>query len=89
MMMKNFLSRLPQSFSGKTRANKFVGTAVPKAAFSTQIVGANGRRLPLPDDKPLKEFDPDMAELLLKEQKRQFRGIELIASENFASRYTL
>ena len=30
-----------------------------------------------------------MANLLLSEQKRQFRGIELIASENFASRYTL
>ena len=30
-----------------------------------------------------------MAELLLKEQKRQFRVIELIASENFASSYTL
>ena len=52
-------------------------------------MGANGRRLPLPDDKPLMEFDPEMANLLLSEQKRQFRGIELIASENFASRYTL
>ena len=62
---------------------------MPKATFSTQIVGSNGRRLPLPDNKPLKEFDPDMAQLLLKEQKRQFRGIELIASENYASRYTL
>ena len=63
-MMKNFLSRLPQSFSSKT--NKFA-SAMPKATFSTQIVGSNGRRLPLPDNKPLKEFDPDMAQLLLKE----------------------
>ena len=54
-MLKNFFSRLPKS------------TMPQKAAFSTQIVGANGRRLPLPDDKPLKEFDPEMASLLLKE----------------------
>ena len=51
-------------------------------------MGANGRKLHLQDDKPLEEFDPEMAQLLLKEQRRQFRGIELIASENFASRYT-
>ena len=57
-MMKNFLSRLPQSF------NKSNGL-VSKATFSTQTVGANGRSLPLPDDKPLKEFDPEMAQLLL------------------------
>ena len=62
-MIKNFLSRLPQSFS---KTNKFA-SAMPKATFSTQIVGSNGRRLPLPDNKPLKEFDPDMAQLLLKE----------------------
>ena len=61
--MKSFLNKLPQSFS---RTNKFVGTAAPKA-FSTQIVGANGRRLPLPDDKPLAEFDPEMTQLLLSE----------------------
>jgi len=79
MMMKNLLKKLPTT-------NRFVST---KAAFSTQTVGTNGRRLPCPDDKPLQEFDPEIAQLLLKEQKRQHRGIELIASENFASRYTL
>lgn len=53
------------------------------------IVGANGRVLPLPDDMPLMEHDPEIAELLLQEQRRQHRGIELIASENFASRYAM
>lgn len=57
--------------------------------FSKAIVGENGRKLPLPDDKPLSEYDPEIASLLLKEQRRQHRGIELIASENFASSYTL
>ena len=79
MMMQSFLNKLPKQSFNKTS----------KFAFSNQIVGANGRRLPLPDNKPLMEFDPEMAQLLLSEQKRQFRGIELIASENFASRYTL
>ena len=60
-----------------------------QAAFSSSVVGANGRRLPLPDDKPFAEHDPEMADLLLSEQKRQFRGIELIASENFASRFVM
>ena len=32
------------------------------------------------------EFDPEMAELCKEEKERQFRGIELIASENFTSR---
>mmetsp|Transcript_32303 Transcript_32303/g.97088 ORF Transcript_32303/g.97088 Transcript_32303/m.97088 type:complete len:468 (+) Transcript_32303:162-1565(+) len=35
---------------------------------------------------PLAEVDPDMAELIAQEQRRQFTSIELIASENFASR---
>lgn len=57
-------------------------------AIST-VVGTNGRKLPLPDNLPLREHDPEIAELLLQEQRRQNRGIELIASENFASRYVL
>jgi len=59
-----------------------------KRALSS-IVGANGRRLPLPDDKPLREHDPEVHNLLMMEQQRQHRGIELIASENFASRYVM
>ena len=73
MFMRPFIRR---AFTANTRS------------MST-IVGTNGRRLPLPDDKPLLEHDPELAELLLKEQRRQHRGIELIASENFASKYVM
>ncbi|XP_070580019.1 serine hydroxymethyltransferase, cytosolic-like [Ptychodera flava] len=38
---------------------------------------------------PLKEDDPEMYELLIKERNRQKRGLELIASENFASKAVL
>lgn len=34
----------------------------------------------------LKEVDPEIYALLVKEQERQFKGLELIASENFTSR---
>ena len=47
------------------------------------------RELPLKDDKPLQDVDPELADLMLKEQRRQFNGIELIASENYTSRYVL
>ncbi|RID51606.1 hypothetical protein BRARA_H02257 [Brassica rapa] len=37
-------------------------------------------------NEPLSEADPDLHELMEKEKQRQFRGIELIASENFVCR---
>lgn len=40
-------------------------------------------------NKPLKEFDPEMDELIRLEKQRQKRGLELIASENFTSRAVL
>eukprot|EP00798_Chlamydomonas_sp_ICE-L_P026045 gene26045-11743_t len=36
-------------------------------------------------DKPLEELDPEVAEIIRQEKNRQFRGLELIASENFTS----
>ena len=36
--------------------------------------------------KTLEEHDPEMYELIEKEKLRQWRGLELIASENFTSR---
>ena len=58
---------------------------------TAKFSSSNGfkRELPLKDDKPLQDVDPELAGLLLKEQKRQFNGIELIASENYTSRYVL
>jgi glycine hydroxymethyltransferase len=36
-------------------------------------------------NRPLKEDDPAIYELIQQEKKRQFRGLELIASENFTA----
>ncbi|XP_069940504.1 serine hydroxymethyltransferase isoform X4 [Cherax quadricarinatus] len=36
--------------------------------------------------RPLAEDDPQLFEILRKEKNRQFRGLEMIASENFTSR---
>src|SRR3954453_13805791 len=38
--------------------------------------------LPMPD---LEAADPEIADLIRREERRQFDGIELIASENYAS----
>ena len=38
-------------------------------------------------DSSLKEFDPQLHAMIEKEKARQYGGIELIASENFAYKY--
>ena len=43
------------------------------------------QKLPIAD-APLKEKDPEIYEMIQNEKKRQFEGIELIASENFTSK---
>ena len=40
----------------------------------------------LASDCSLSDFDPDLAELIAAENQRQCKGLELIASENFASK---
>lgn len=35
--------------------------------------------------RPLKEADPEIYEVILGEKKRQFTGVNLIASENYCS----
>lgn len=37
-------------------------------------------------DLPLADLDPEMFKIIELEKRRQFRGLELIASENFTSR---
>ncbi|MCQ2821371.1 MAG: hypothetical protein MJ252_29265, partial [archaeon] len=37
-------------------------------------------------DLPIREKDPELNELLRDEMKRQYQGIELIASENYAGK---
>ena len=46
------------------------------------------RQLPM-KDMTLKEHDPELYKLIELEKKRQYRGIELIASENFTSKFVL
>ena len=46
------------------------------------------RRLPIPDNS-LKVHDPELFKLIELEKRRQYVGIELIASENFAYSATM
>merc|ERR1711976_1006192 len=48
--------------------------------------GITTERPQLAGNRPLKDADPAMAELVAEEKARQMRSIELIASENFTSR---
>lgn len=45
----------------------------------------SSQKLPMTDFS-LAEKDPEIAEMIKNEKKRQFEGIELIASENFTSK---
>lgn len=48
---------------------------------------SNKLKIPLPfADIPLSQKDPELFDLVQKEQNRQWIGIELIASENYTSR---
>ena len=47
----------------------------------------NGERYALQDE--IAVDDPEMCEIIRKEKDRQRRGLELIASENFASKAVL
>jgi len=56
-------------------------------AYSTAQMKFGGSSVnTLPGNRPLKEADPVMYELIKEEHQRQLGGIELIASENFTSR---
>ncbi len=46
------------------------------------------RQLPM-KDLSLKEHDPELFKLIENEKKRQYRGIELIASENFTYKFVM
>ncbi|PON53067.1 Serine hydroxymethyltransferase [Parasponia andersonii] len=63
--------------------SSFFPTNVPKRSVVES--GIEGRRKPVPSwgNEPLKVADPEIHEIMEKERHRQFRGIELIASENF------
>ena len=59
---------------------------------SKRLFGSYGKNItrPLPmKDLGLKEHDPELYGYLESEKARQFGGIELIASENFAYTYVM
>jgi len=72
---------------GNRRAQK--QAARPSAVLSRQIMTTqvNGAAWNLQDD--ISVDDPEMLEIIKKEKDRQKRGLELIASENFASKSVL
>ena len=57
-------------------------TLPQRRLFASKIT----RQLPM-KDQTLKEHDPVLYRLLEQEKKRQYRGIELIASENFTYKF--
>ena len=56
-------------------------------SMETDTTQVNGSRYALQDD--IAVDDPEMHALIQKEKNRQLRGLELIASENFASKSVL
>ncbi|GAQ80566.1 serine hydroxymethyltransferase [Klebsormidium nitens] len=60
--------------------------ASTEAAPQTKVSpGGVEKTAPFPD-LPLSELDPEVASIITREKDRQFRGLELIASENFTSK---
>ena len=57
---------------------------VRKAGFASKVT----RQLPM-KDMSLKQADPEIYKLIELEKMRQYAGIELIASENFAYSYVI
>eukprot|EP00741_Cyanophora_paradoxa_P015635 tig00020903_g15092.t1 len=52
-------------------------------------MSAPRRQLPMPGNEPLETADPVLFGLIELEKDRQYRGLEMIASENFTSRAVL
>ena len=56
--------------------------------FNRKFGSKINRQLPI-KDATLKEHDPELYNLIELEKARQYGGIELIASENFAYSYVI
>lgn len=59
--------------------------AVTPSSYQAQDSGGRKRAVREWGNRPLAEVDPDLWEIMENEKSRQWRGIELIASENFTS----
>ena len=68
--------------------NKFCRSGSLLIEHAHRAMASTTRKLPIPD-KSVEELDPELTQLIFKEQERQKNGIELIASENFAYKHTM
>ncbi|KAM3282105.1 serine hydroxymethyltransferase 3, chloroplastic [Capsicum chacoense] len=75
-------SRVNFSSVKPCRASPTQGTLLTGKPNSSVSVGAGSSF----EDYGLREADPDVRAIINKEKQRQFRSLELIASENFTSR---
>ncbi|XP_009591252.1 serine hydroxymethyltransferase 3, chloroplastic-like [Nicotiana tomentosiformis] len=76
------LSRLKLCSVKPCRASPIEGSLLTGSPTSSVSVGAESSF----EDYGVSEADPDVRAIIDKEKKRQFRSLELIASENFTSR---
>ncbi|MEW5297350.1 MAG: hypothetical protein WDW38_006183 [Sanguina aurantia] len=85
-------SRAPASMKqasiASKRASRSCTVRVSAVAAAPRVVAApaDTKRTLFQQDGTLEEMDPEIATLVGKEKRRQVRGLELIASENFTSK---
>lgn len=84
--------RRPLMVASALLSRPFITTAASqqhsrKSRYRFQMVSMDNQRAALTDGRSsLEDSDPDLANLIAAEDRRQRAGLELIASENFASR---
>ncbi|KAL1834597.1 hypothetical protein DCAR_0104806 [Daucus carota subsp. sativus] len=77
------LSGLRSCRCSSFEANVVTGRAASSVSVAAPEIGGDGRGF---KDNPLGEVDPEVRSLIDNEKQRQFRSLELIASENFTYR---
>jgi len=79
-------NRLPSATNSRhAHANSVTDSASTSNVPSNNDVSLNPERIQYDSLKSLRETDPILASLIDREEARQSEGLELIASENFAS----
>uniref|UniRef100_A0A7N0RG96 Serine hydroxymethyltransferase n=2 Tax=Kalanchoe fedtschenkoi TaxID=63787 RepID=A0A7N0RG96_KALFE len=82
MCLKRKRGNSESSFSSST------GPSIRRGSNDKHLMGIEARRAAVKawGDESLESADPEIFEIMEKEKRRQYVGIELIASENFACR---
>ena len=85
MFFRMFTSANPdlQKFEFQALTSRESSQSSSNAGRKDEIMNAN------PMERPLAEVDPDIAQAIENEERRQHEGLELIASENFVSEAVL